>query len=295
MGHIQRRNVRRRCQQLRSRRVQGQTRRVRFVHALRIARQRAATGLRRLTLCGQRGPIGPGSGVERRPELLAHGIRPRTLVMQVEREGAEPDGIQSVFHDLQRRTLLRHEEHALPGCQRPSQQVRDGLRFAGARGALEHEGTTLDGLDDRLELRRVAETGTCAESASRSTSTGAGTASMYASFGEWMRWVTSEFVASSSQLSSSPSTAGTSRTAGCRGARCPRRRRDASRRPSPGAPHRMPPRGRSPRHPSPDSRARAPRYRSSPSASRGGSSSAWTHPPRRARDGRTGHATRFPT
>ncbi len=155
MRHIQGRDVRGGCQQLRSSRVQGQTRRVRFVHPLRVARQRAATGLRRLTLCGQRGPIGPGSGVERRPELLAHGIRPRTLVVQVEREGAEPDGIQSILHDLQRRALLRDEEHALAGSQRARQQVRDGLRFTGARRTFEHERATLDGFDHGLELRRV--------------------------------------------------------------------------------------------------------------------------------------------
>ena len=64
--------------------------------------------------------------------------------------------LEPVVDDVDGRPLFADEEHALAADDEIGNQICDGLRFAGARRALDDVAGTAAGQGDRLRLRRIA-------------------------------------------------------------------------------------------------------------------------------------------
>ena len=97
--------------------------------------------------------IGIDHGFERGPDLSPHFVRLAVPVMQVQRKHAEPDLIEPPLHDIERRPFFGDEQHFLPTGNRPGQQIRNCLGFAGARWTFENECPTIHGFSHGRQLR----------------------------------------------------------------------------------------------------------------------------------------------
>ena len=63
----------------------------------------------------------------------------RFVGMQLEAEFPDPDRVQPLFHDVERRLLFRDEQHAFAVRQRVCDHVRDRLAFARAGRSVQNE------------------------------------------------------------------------------------------------------------------------------------------------------------
>ena len=119
----------------------------------------AAEAVDRALVCGTyRSPglgIGRAAQMQGGLKLLAHVVGRLVLAVQVEAEIADADLVESAANDVERCLLLGNEQHRLVGGQRIRDQVRDRLRLARARRALEHERSACLRPGDRLKLRAV--------------------------------------------------------------------------------------------------------------------------------------------
>ncbi|ANG86872.1 hypothetical protein A8L33_14970 (plasmid) [Microbacterium aurantiacum] len=76
---------------------------------------------------------------QRSLELCPHLRRGRAVMVEVESERAETDGVEPALNDRKGRALLRHEQHLASSKQTLGDHVGDRLGFARARWPLKHE------------------------------------------------------------------------------------------------------------------------------------------------------------
>ena len=90
--------------------------------------------------------------VEGGADLGLHRGRSKTHVVQVQHEIGDPGGGETLAHHLEGGLLLRDEEDPLPLDHGLHDEVRDGLRLAGAGRPFDDDGPSGDGLGDDLGL-----------------------------------------------------------------------------------------------------------------------------------------------
>ena len=99
--------------------------------------------------------VGVGELGEGGAQPLAHHGRAGVLVVQVQCIGQQTDVGESAAHDIERGTLLGDEEHRAAMGELVGEDVRDGLRLAGAGWTLQHEGAPGARGRDGFGLRAV--------------------------------------------------------------------------------------------------------------------------------------------
>ena len=93
--------------------------------------------------------------VQRALELGQHRLAIRLVGVQLQAQRTEAARLQPVVHDVQRRSLLGHEQHRLFVARGDGDDVGDGLRLAGSRRSLHHQVAPAAGGGDHLGLAGV--------------------------------------------------------------------------------------------------------------------------------------------